>query len=167
MTLHDKNDSNAVHHWNYLSRQWDIERPSSNAEAWWIENSKSLPTSDPGHLCELCRRINFKLLFHEPEIYLPCCSDDCFCIDLGPLVQTLQRPECALCRVISKKTPSIIFAGGQKISNIDPDTSVRLSVVITGSAKVLRLRIRLSNLRSSTNEDFSLQELGNEPGQGQ
>lgn len=166
MTFYDKNDSTYVHHWKCLLKQWDIERPGVKTEFWWIEDPQRISDSDPKYLCNLCHHINFKLLFHELDLPLSSCSDNCICINLGRLVHTLQRPQCAFCRLIIWKVSQKSKVSQQPSNVDDHDTSVRLSVITAGSSNTPRLRTRLSHPLSSANEDYFLQEIGKEPGQG-
>lgn len=171
-----ESSSTWVHHWNFLTRQWDIEQPGVDAEGWWIEDPEVLPDSDPKHLCDLCRHVNFNLLLQEQGILSSRCSHslgNCLCIDLGLLAHTLERPRCAFCKLIIWKisqkrvchtTQPKLFGKSQQLQDKNPDGSVRLSVVTTGSPKVSRLRIRISHADSPVNEDFFLQKFGDDPG---
>lgn len=70
----------------------DISAPS---RLWWIANPETLPPTDPGHLCVICRHINFQYLLHSPPQQI------LEKVPLSSLEQIVQKKECAFCRLIT------------------------------------------------------------------
>lgn len=75
-----------------IHREEDATVPS---RVWWIEDPKTLPPTDPGHLCVICRHIDFQYLLNSPSRQL------LETVPLSSLGQIVQKKECAFCRLIT------------------------------------------------------------------
>ena len=73
-------------------RQEDVSVPS---RVWWIEDPETLPLTDPSHLCDVCRHIDFGFLLSNSRS-----QQIKELVPLSSLEQIVQKKQCAFCRLL-------------------------------------------------------------------
>ncbi|KAK4184347.1 heterokaryon incompatibility protein 6, OR allele [Podospora australis] len=101
-TLEDEEKFKQYRHHCYV-RRWGLltEKPGLDEE-WFIPNPPVLPEDDPEYLCEMCRHIDFEVLFTRQGIVgnvMPGPTD----IHLQGLDRVLQNETCSFCTLLRRK----------------------------------------------------------------
>ncbi|KAH0439669.1 hypothetical protein CcaCcLH18_02779 [Colletotrichum camelliae] len=126
----------------HFAKTWQPYHPYAPLDdEWFIANPEILPEDDPGYLCEMCRHLNFDVLFTQHGVLgnnLPSLPAQ---INIGGLWKVMEQTNgCAFCRLLRRKilddgllsqlAESDIQQGEFKITVIDEglDYAIRLEI---------------------------------------
>jgi hypothetical protein len=128
-------------HHQFVKRWGLLADSGTKDEEWWIPNPPVLEKDDPQYLCEMCRHVNFDVLFKTrglPGNQIPGPSE----IAVYAIEKLLRDDElnCAFCRLLRRKLDS-----DNLLSSKDParfgSRPIRFQVLDEGPGYALRLDV--------------------------
>ena len=158
----------ARHEW--ADRAWQVPKhPEGEPETWWIPDPVEIDSANSEYLCELCRHVNYAKLLDVAKWKAGNIGSF---FQLGTLDETLERGNCAFCRLIIGKVLNYKdraeFESGQPLRKLEGCTIHISSPGCTVNS--IRLTVEVRNVSengdSRQNMQFHIQEIADEPGKG-
>ncbi|KAF4439486.1 hypothetical protein F53441_12593 [Fusarium austroafricanum] len=132
-------------HHQYLHR-WGLFKDSDGRdEEWFIPDSPVFEESDPEYLCNMCRHIDFKVLFSQRGLLGNQMPGQPRISMFGVPTVMDESSHCAFCRLLRKQ-----IVQDEMLSNTDPDDwegmKISLNPLDDGPEYALRLEVDLSDV---------------------
>lgn len=145
-------------HHQFVQRWGVFDDSDGIDEAWFIANPPVLSADSPSFLCEMCRHIDFEVLFSQRG--LPGNKQaETSGIQLFALARVLSSTQCAFCTLLRRKIEQDNILEGVQLDYIE-NGSIQLNVLDDGHDYALRLEVELPDLEVELHPRFVLQAHG-------